>query len=403
MHQTHIWQEETVEVNGSILVSARIELPEQPPQRLWYRLPAQYRSRITESCDPFVVATILLIMSQGIPTVVHGEVSPSLLQNLEEFQAAWACWCPQKYQQVEITAELEREPPAIDPSRPAIVAFSGGVDSCFTLFQHRTSRSGRQQRPIEACLMVHGFDIPLEQEEVFARATEKSQKMAASLGVELIPMATNYRQLGQNWEDTHGTATASCLMLLQKSYSIGLIGSFLPYQSLKLPWGTNPVTDGLLSSKTFQCIHDGASFTRLEKIQEIAHWPAALQDLRVCWQGAEKDRNCCRCEKCIRTILALRVVGVDLPPCFQEDVSDAQILGLQKVKDAQLEELSLILTTAKAEGISDSWVTALAKSIEQNRRREIVDKRKKALKKLVPQSLYSGWQQARSLLLKRSG
>ncbi|NET10990.1 MAG: SH3 domain-containing protein, partial [Symploca sp. SIO2B6] len=42
---------------------------------------------------------------------------------------------------------------------------------------------------------------------------------------------------------------------------------FLPYQSLKLPWGTNPITDGLLSSKTFQSIHDGAAFTRLEKIQ----------------------------------------------------------------------------------------------------------------------------------------
>ncbi|NEP02197.1 MAG: hypothetical protein F6K58_26780 [Symploca sp. SIO2E9] len=392
---THIWREETVEANGLITVSAKIELPEEPAKHLWYRLPAEYGSLITHSCDPFVVATILLVMSRGAPTVVHGEVSPSLLQNLAEFQAAWACWRPEKYHKVEITAEVERELSPAEPPNQAIAAFSGGVDSCFTLLRHHQGLCGRLQRPLKACLMVHGFDIPLAEEEVFVRAAAKSQNMVASLGVKFIPMATNYREFGQDWEDAHGTATASCLMLLQKSYSTGLIGSFLPYQSLKLPWGTNPITDGLLSSKTFQSVHDGAAFTRLEKIELIAKWSEALQNLRVCWQGSEKDRNCCRCEKCIRTILAFRAIGADLPPCFEQDISDAQILNLQKVKSAQLDELALILETARAKDISDSWVKALEKSIERNRRVAIRQQRQKALKqqlqKHLPPTLLNLW------------
>ena len=40
---------------------------------------------------------------------VHAGVSPSLLRNLEEFQAAWACWRPGHYARIGISADAERE------------------------------------------------------------------------------------------------------------------------------------------------------------------------------------------------------------------------------------------------------------------------------------------------------
>ena len=399
MHQIHLWREEAVEADGSTTVSITIEHPDQTRTPLWFRVPCQYGSLITPSCDPFVVATLLMAMSQSTDLVVHGEVSPLLLRNLTEFQAAWSSWRPNLYKPIEIRAEVEREQFNAEAEEKAIAAFSGGVDSCFTAWRHRTNRCGRLQRNLQAGLVVHGFDIPLEKQQAFDRATEKARAILANLGVELIPMATNIRELSLNWEDVFGTAAASCLMLLQRGYSTGLIASSFPYQALSFPYGSNPVTDWLLSSQAFQIVHDGADFTRIEKIRELANWSEAQQNLRVCWEGTQPDKNCGRCEKCVRTILIFRIFGVGLPPCFEEDVSERQILEL-KAKEGPLTELERVLDAAKAADVSESWVSALEKSIARNKRLETREERKAALKKRIPVPVLKGVRKVRSLLPK---
>ncbi len=393
MRQIHLWPEESIASNNLTTVSITIETPNQQRTRLWYRIPSEYSQLLTKSSDPFVVATIFLAMKHSANLIVHGQVSPSLLQNLAEFQAAWHCWHPQHYQQVEITGEIEQELEKTITEERAISTFSGGVDSCFTAFRHRTGSCGRLQRNLSAGLMVHGFDIPLSQQQIFDRAVEKSKAILASLGMELIPMATNFRELKLDWEDAFGAAAASCLMLLQNGYTTGLICGSAVYSALLLPYGSNPITDPLLASKSFAILHDGAGFTRLEKIKEIGKWPEALQNLRVCWEGDLQDRNCGHCEKCVRTILGFRVMGISLPPSFEQDVTDSQILALKGVQEDQLTELEPILEAAKAAGISDSWVNALAKSIARNRQTAKMQAYLATLKKLLPDPLRHLWQQ----------
>ena len=399
MQQTHLWPQEAVEVDGSITVSVTIEYPnEQPRSHLWYRVPAEFGSLLSDSCDPFVVAMILPAMFHSAPLVVHGTVSPSLLQNLEEFQAAWACWRPNLYKQIEITAEVEREAPK-PPLEAAIAAFSGGVDSCFTAFRHHASPSRRFQHNLQAGLMVHGFDIPLEDQQAFDGAAKKSKAILSSLGIKFIPITTNYRQVEQklNWVDAYGPAVASSLMLFQNGYTVGLIASAFSYHNLLLPRGSNPITDPFLSSKAFQLVHDGAGYTRLEKIRAIAHWQEARQNLRVCWQGAQKDRNCAQCEKCIRTILGFRVLGLGLPSCFEQDVTDQQILGIRGLTEIQRYDLELILQAAQG-SVSGSWVTALEQCISRNRQEAAKSDKWAALKQSLPLSLRKPLRSLRSRL-----
>ncbi|MGQ4647675.1 hypothetical protein [Lyngbya aestuarii] len=383
MRQIHLWPEEATEVDGIKTVSVAIEFPNQSRTYLWYQVPVEYSSLISSNCDQFVVATVMLAMSCSADLVVHGTVSPSLLNNLAEFQATWACWLPKRYQPIEIKPEAERETTRVNASQKAISAFSGGVDSCFTSWRHRTGCCGRQQRNLQAALMVHGFDIPLRQKSVFNRAVAKSKEMLSSLAVELIPMATNFRELKQDWEEVYGAAVASCLMLLQGGYGIGMIPSGPSYKALILPHGSNPITDRLLSSGAFQIVHDGTGASRLEKIRQIANWPEALKNLRVCWEGSQLDRNCGKCEKCIRTVLSFRAMGLNLPPCFDDDVTEAQVLAL-KVPRAQLLEFDRILEMAKATEISDSWVNVLEKCIFRNRRLYAYREHQASLKKLLP-------------------
>jgi hypothetical protein len=401
MRKAHLWPEEAVEANGSTTLSVTIESHDGSRTRLWYRVPCEYASLIPANCDSFVVATVMLAMSQASDFAVHGEVSPSLLRNLQEFQAAWACWYPRKYQKIDIIAEVEREQANATAEEKAIAAFSGGVDSCFTMFRHKSGRYGRLTRNLQAGLMVHGFDIPLAQQEVFERAAKKSKAMLNSLGVELIPVATNYREFGLNWEDVFGSAVASTLMLLRGSYTVGLVPSSYTYKSLFLPWGSNPLTDPLLSSNAFQVIHDGTAFKRIDKIREITNFPAALQSLRVCWEGKERDRNCGRCEKCIRTILGFRVMGIGLPPCFEQDVTDRQILDIKTSKKSQVTYFEEILQAAIAAGISDSWVTTIEQCIKRNQRTAFLEQSKAALRKQLPPTLRGRLGRLRSLLLRK--
>lgn len=391
MGQIHLWKEELVAGDGYTTAGTTIEYPNGKRQRLWYRVPSEYGNLITSSCDPFVIGTVFLAMNRGSELVVHGEASPSLLQNLAEFQIAWNTWRPQRYSPIEIRAEVERE--AVKTGEGAVATFSGGVDSCFTIFRHRTGRCGRCQRPIQAGLMVHGFDIPLSNSLAFTRAAHKSRMMLESLGLELIPMVTNFRELELDWEDVFAAGASSCLMLLQGGFSMGLIASSAAYNSLLIPYGSNPITDPLLSSLAFPIISDGSGFNRLQKVKEIANWQEALSLLRVCWQGAEKDRNCGQCEKCIRTILNFRVMGLGLPPCFEQDVTDKEILNLKGLQEAQITELEPILETAKAANLSDSWVGALEQCIERNHHSAKLTQGKEDLKKLLS-SYLENWRRS---------
>jgi len=314
------------------------------------------------------VAMIFNGMRKSRDIHVHGHVSPGLLRNIEEFQAVWHCWLGRKYSKVEISADIERYEPRAIHSESAIMAFSGGADSCFTAWRHSNGTCGRSKRNLPAAMMMHGFDIPLEEENVFRRAVEKSQKMLAPLGVTLIPLVTNFRALGDDWTDAHAAGLASCLMLLEGGYEVGLIASSPPYNNISIspPWGSNPLTDRLLSSDTFEIIHDGAGFTRAEKIYEISNWPQALKYLRVCWEGPEKDRNCCRCEKCIRTIMNFRLIGLPLPECFEEDVTESQIAGIRGLNEQHLFDYRKMLSIAEDLGIDEPWVGALGECIKRN-------------------------------------
>lgn len=341
---------------------------------LWFQIPVEHEKIITQSCDPFVLATILIAMKQDKNLIIHGEVSPSLLQNLAEFQAAWHSWRPNVYKLVDIHAEVVKEPDKNTDLDKIVSTFSGGLDSCFTVFQHRTPNLVKIQRNLQAGLMIHGFDIPLEEKEVFNNAVYKSKNILSSVGAELITMTTNLRLFTKlNWENTYVTALASCLSLLQRGYTAGLIPSSSSYNEPSRLYPSNPVTDHLLSSNSFRIIHDGAAFTRLEKIRAIANSQEVLQNLRVCWEGDQKDRNCCRCEKCIRNILHFRILGMDLPACFEKDVTEDQILRM-KVQGAQLDALNDTLKAAKYVGISDSWVPALEKCIRHNQLRIFLKK-----------------------------
>ncbi len=365
----HIWPQEPRVRDGFVVSAAEIEDSTIGRETLWYRYPEEHAPSLSTSCDHFVVGSINLLMRAGHPVEVHGVVSPSLLKNLQEFQSAWAAW-RDELKQVEITADVECEPAAKATGLGALVAFSGGVDSSFSAFRNSSLFGGRYRRPLKAAVMVHGFDIPLEETNTFASAACRSSAVLQSLELELIPAATNYRTLVEDWSHSFGAAVASCLMALSGSYQEGLIGQGIAYEHLvHFGEGSNPLTDPLLSSDSFKVIPDGAGFVRADKIWMMRDWGSFLENVRVCWAGPIKDRNCCECEKCIRNILTFRVLGLGLPQAFEKDVPDKNIDELKRINEIIMgTQYDEIVCLAREAQISGTWVDVLERRLKKNRR-----------------------------------
>jgi len=370
--------------DGSKELSVTIEAPGAPREHLWYQIPAAWAESVSEEADPLVTGALFRLMRLGRDARVHGDVSASLLASLAEFQSAWAIWRPWKYKAVEIEADRETHPPATGRAVRAISAFSGGVDSSFTAFRHVRGVAVRRALPLKASVMVHGFDIPLSEPGMFERARARAAEQVNDLGLDLIPVATNFRSLEVEWTDAFGSAVASSLMLFRKAFDTGIIAQGVPYHCYHhMVEGSNPLTDALLTSDTFRIIPDGAAFQRIDKIEALSRWPAGVASLRVCWQGPEKDRNCCRCEKCIRNILSFRALGLGLPPCFERDVTDEQIRSVRGLKEITISVgYEEIIRTARLRGAADEpWVRAVRSAIRASRRDRML--RKADLRPLV--------------------
>ncbi|MEN6384983.1 MAG: hypothetical protein ABFD79_07265 [Phycisphaerales bacterium] len=368
----HVWPIEPFEENNELVVSAMIENDGSKPFQLWFKIPAEHKNELTRSCDPFVIALIFHGMKNANTMIVHGQVSPSLLQNLEEFQAIWVNWDPVKYKKIEIKAMEEKEADDLTDSNKAIMAFSGGLDSCFTAFQHKKDFCGRLKRNITSAILIHGFDIPLSDKEVFNQCLEKGKIILKDLNIELIPMATNFRDLKDYWSHAHAGGLAASLSLFQKGYESGIIAASFSYSSLDLNigWGSNPVSDLFLSSKNFKIINDGSRYERIDKLKYLNdNWPQVLDNLRVCWSGTQLDRNCCKCEKCIRNIICLYALGKKLPKSFEFDITGKQIENVIIPDHAVLFEYKCALAEAKKRGNREPWVKSLERSIRLNTQR----------------------------------
>src|SRR5690606_26336313 len=76
-----------------------------------------------------------------------------------------------------------------------------------------------------------------------------------------------------------------------------------------IPWGSHPDLDKHWSSESLEFVHDGCDLGRIEKVRFISQSDVAMETLRVCFRTPTDALNCGRCEKCLRTMINLRIVG----------------------------------------------------------------------------------------------
>lgn len=365
---------------GTLRVCAELLHPSGSKDHLWWELPEECSDSLTPWADPWLVGMIFPIMQAGAPVHIEGRVSPSLMANLELFMRIWERWMPGKYRAVALSADEEVElPPAREPGS-AIASLSCGVDSCFTLFRHARHLAGRRSQKITATVVQHGFDVRLHYtraDEVFERMLADAKALSGSLGLPSFPMKTNFQQMRLNWSDAWGTQIVCGLYLFAGRYDTALTANDMPYQWMGMPWASHPVTNPLLGSKGFTVIDDGGEFSRSEKAKLIAQWPEAMRHLHVCFGVSHPGtyKNCCTCEKCLRTILSFRIAGCARPETFLHDPSDDEIRRVRLQLVTRIMRWEQLARGAEAAGLGQTgWAKAVRSVLRKHRWREFRNK-----------------------------
>jgi len=364
------WREE----GDELVVAASLDDPQGKRHRLWWRLPARWREALTPWADPFVVAFLIPMMQWQRDVFIEGKVSPSLLANIERLMALVGVWSQNRYRPVAIRAAQEVECPSPQRRDQVVTTFSGGLDSCFMLYRHRRALLGRRSRNITAAVVMHGFDIWLDQDNAAAMydgLLTDCRRMLDSLQVATIPMATNFHELPVVWGHSLVNHLVGALRLLAGGFGGALVANGIAYSRLGVRWGVHPLTLSFLDSDHFRVQDDGAEASRIEKIELLAQWPEAMRHLRVCFENPGSHANCCRCEKCIRTILSFRAAGVPLPPAFARDVTNRQIRRVHFHQEQNPEHWLEIARGAECRGLgSANWLRAVRAAIRHNECRQ---------------------------------
>lgn len=286
----------------------------RPAQDIYYETDPQFAGALRGTPHPFLVAAAMPAMHAGERRIcVEGEVCPELCSGLETAMSLVRHWFRIARDIPAIEARpLSRPHPRPTPDRAASF-LTGGVDSLATLRWNRLHVPPEHPGSIRDVVTIFGLEI--EDHEAFQHVLKWLSSVADDAGATLIPVYTNVRQLNTDWKFWYywfmGAALASVGHALAARFSIISIASDNDIPNL-LPHGSHPLMEPNFSSYDLRIRYDGITLSRLAKVRLLGDWDVAMQKLRVC-NKTEHYRpgqlNCGRCEKCIRTMLALVAVG----------------------------------------------------------------------------------------------
>ena len=234
--------------------------------------------------DGFVLSVLFHCMRRGLNVRVHGDLSGSGLRNLHEVQRAWSLWRPEAYRVVDLIPDrVVAERPR---SNRVIQAFSCREAATSTRLSNKYLNRERGGYDIGTGLLVHGFDVGYDNTSDFVKLANRARRALEHAGVELKLVRTNSRTLNlQSWQNSNTAQLAACLHQFSGHYGRALLGSAEPYDVPSLGVGANPITDTLLSGDLMAVIHDGAGYSRTEKVEAISRFPFFVDHLKVCREG----------------------------------------------------------------------------------------------------------------------
>ena len=288
---------------------------------VWFRWPGP---TCPTPGDVFLLLGLLPAMTIGGQLRIEETVSERLFQALASIQKFFLKLDPALHA-VEVVPQGVCSWPAPSSGLPEGKActFTGGVDSFYSTLLHLPE--------LQHLIFIHGYDIPLSQNPLRTKVSSNLRHAAEQLNKPLIEIETNLRDFSDryvNWELLFGAAVAAVGILLSGAHRLLYFPSSFSSNHL-IECGSHPHLDPLFRTERVEMIHDASDVTRSEKIASISRNPIAMRTLRVCWENRNGAYNCGQCEKCLRTLVALRLAGaLDRCSTFPSSVNLTHLLSI---------------------------------------------------------------------------
>ena len=211
----------------------------------------------------------------------------------------------------------------IPASGGSVTFFSGGLDAVHTLIRHL------DEKP--ALLSIWGSDIRFENADGWEVVHRGIAEYAEKYDLSDVVIRSSFREF-----DNEGMLDKDFSEQLKDGWwhgvkhGIGLLGHAAPYAYLHglstvyiassncpadghVRCSSNPLTDNHVRYGNARVIHDGFECSRQDKARDVVDYVRRTGDqvsVRVCWES-QSGSNCCRCEKCYRTMVGLIAEGAD--------------------------------------------------------------------------------------------
>jgi len=270
------------------------------PYPLWFRHNAHSSAVAKEDATPFLISALIPAMLLGEDIEIHENfsVSEKLMSSIPEIQEIFHCWNP-IFKNIRVRGREKNEPGENNGGCAAF--FSAGVDSIYTALKHKEE--------INSLILINGFDFNMNS-NTWGDLVKRNTDLAALLDKQLILVETNLKEFTAWFRMKRyvnfgaSLATIANLLEINKTY----ISGHVTYEKIT-PAGVHPLLDPLWSTESCEIIHAGLEADRTAKIALFRNLPEILSRLWVCWENPKS--NCGKCSKCIRSYVAMRLLGIE--------------------------------------------------------------------------------------------
>lgn len=330
---------------------------------VWFRWPGP---ECPTPGDVFLLAGLIPAMTSGGELRIKGTVSQRLMNAVPAIQNFFLK-LPRNLRPVEVVPDAVYAWPADSLPDGKACTFTGGVDSFYSTLHHLPE--------LRHLIFIYGYDIPLANADLRHRVSSALRHAAIKLGKPLIEVETNLRDFSDHyldWELLFGAAVAAVGVLLAGiNRTLFLPSSF--FQGHLIECGSHPDLDPLFSTERLEVIHDAGEVSRIKKIAAISQNAVAMETLRVCWENRNSAYNCGHCEKCVRTLVALRIAGaVERCATFNQPIDIIE--RLHKIHFHHL--------------VQPLWFENLSVALSQKDDRELIKALKKAVRRSFPREYF---------------
>ncbi len=293
-------------------------------QTLWYRVSPEYgRYLCDDRADSFLVTFFAFAMTHGL----------NLKSNYPVSRRLWYQLTTQIMPQLAVTSkgigrEIRIDADTVDtpyPTENAVgTGMSCGVDSFATLYEYTQLCDMPDYRlthlthfNVGAHHGQTGSFNPELQRELYHKDVEMVQTFCDQYGYKLLAVDSNLTEVLDaffgyvTFSDTHTYRNVGVVLLLQKLFSKYYyspacnLDIFVCKLGHDTAYGEKYLLPNLCTETTV-FYNSNKNWTRTEKLKQISNFPQSYDWLKVC---VKSDVNCCRCVKCMRTIMGLEAIG----------------------------------------------------------------------------------------------